>query len=132
MKKHLTNRLVSIGLHLKERIFTAVIIAGIGITAYGAFSLELATTIAGLALIVSGAIGLVMSIQTNSISASLHERFDRQDEIIKSIHKELMKNHEETMKNHEELKDILKSNHSETISVLKEILKVLREDRSKA
>ena len=106
--KYLTNRLVSIGLHLKERIFTAVIIAGIGITAYGAFSLELATTIAGLALIVSGAIGLVMSIQTNSISASLHERFDRQDEIMKSIHKELVKNHEET------------------ISVLKEIVNILR------
>ena len=135
MKRYLAKRLTSIGFHLKERTFTAVIVAGIGITGYGTFSLELATTIAGLALIMSGAIGLVMSLQTNSISISLHERFDKQDGILKSIqkdvmknHKEIMKNHEENTKNHQEVMDGLK----EITTLLKEILKVLREDRSKA
>ena len=135
MKRYLAKRLTSIGFHLKERTFTAVIVAGIGITGYGTFSLELATTIAGLALIMSGAIGLVMSLQTSSISISLHERFDKQDGILKSIqkdvmknHKEIMKNHEENTKNHQEVMDGLK----EITTLLKEILKVLREDRSKA
>ena len=130
MKRYLAKRLTSIGFHLKERTFTAVIVAGIGITGYGTFSLELATTIAGLALIMSGAIGLVMSLQTSSISISLHERFDKQDGILKSIqkdvmknHKEIMKNHEETMKNHEENT----KNHQEVMDGLKEMTVLLKE-----
>ena len=142
MKRYLAKRLTSIGFHLKERTFTAVIVAGIGITGYGTFSLELATTIAGLALIMSGAIGLVMSLQTSSISISLHERFDKQDGILKSIQKDVMKNHKEIMKNHKEtMKNHVENtkNHQEVMdglkeitTLLKEILKVLREDRSKA
>ena len=130
MKRYLAKRLTSIGFHLKERTFTAVIVAGIGITGYGTFSLELATTIAGLALIMSGAIGLVMSLQTSSISISLHERFDKQDGILKSIqkdvmknHKEIMKNHKETMKNHEENT----KNHQEVMDGLKEMTVLLKE-----
>ena len=137
MKRYLAKRLTSIGFHLKERTFTAVIVAGIGITGYGTFSLELATTIAGLALIMSGAIGLVMSLQTSSISISLHERFDKQDGILKSIqkdvmknHKEIMKNHEETMKNHEEtMKNHEENtkNHQEVMDGLKEMTVLLKE-----
>ena len=61
---------------------------------------NLAFTI-GIALISSSFVGLVMAWQSDRIASKLHERLDEQNEIMKS-------------------------NHKETISVLKEIVNILR------
>ena len=115
MKRYIPNQIKSLIVHLKRKIFATAIVTGIGITTYGIFELELATTIAGAALITAGAIGLVMSLQTEKIAADIRERFDRQDELAELRHKEVTKYHKESLKKHDE-----------TVSLLREMLKVLQ------
>ena len=125
MKKYL-KKIKNIIVHLKKPLFTSIIIGGIPVIISGVLLLDIALILTGVALIAAGAIGLVMSLQTEKIAADICGRFDRQDELAALRHKELVKNleenREENTKNHQEVMGGLK----EITTLLKEILKALQ------
>ena len=91
----------------KNKRYTVILFAGLVSAAMGVMTLLftpqgwdpyiLSIVTGGASFIIASVVGFIMASQTDEITASLHKRFDKQDELAELRHKKVMDNHNETV-----------------------------------